>query len=131
MDSRRRHFDGGLRRFVVYRDRLCRTPWCGAPIRHVDHILRAAAGGKTRAGNAQGLCEACNLAKEAPGWAASPQSDGGIVTRTPTGHNYRAQPPPAVRSQAASRAGPPPSPPRPGSRLEASYADFVDLVLTA
>ena len=37
MDSRRRRFTGQLRRFVVLRDQHCRTPWCNAPIRHVDH----------------------------------------------------------------------------------------------
>ncbi len=50
MDSRRRVFDGELRRFLVVRDEFCRTPWCDAPVRHVDHIVRAADGGATSAG---------------------------------------------------------------------------------
>lgn len=33
MDSRRRRFAGQLRRLVVARDSVCRTPWCAAPIR--------------------------------------------------------------------------------------------------
>jgi hypothetical protein len=67
MDSRRRCFDGQLRRFILTADRTCRTPWCDAPIRHIDHAERAADGGETSAGNAAGLCEACNYAREAPG----------------------------------------------------------------
>ena len=31
MDSRRRRFDGELRRFLVLRDEVCRSPWCDAP----------------------------------------------------------------------------------------------------
>jgi hypothetical protein len=69
MDSRRRTFTGGLRRFLVARDQTCRTPWCDAPIRAGDHAQpHRAAGGDTTASNGQGLCQACNRAKEAPGW---------------------------------------------------------------
>ncbi len=46
MDSRRRCFDGQLRRFVITADRTCRTPWCDAPIRHLDHVQPAADGGE-------------------------------------------------------------------------------------
>ena len=100
MDSRRRRFTGQLRRFVVLRDQHCRTPWCGAPIRHVDHPRPAAAGGPTSTANAQGLCEACNYAKEAPGWTTSTSSTRGgggqgpgVETTTPTGHRHRTRPP--------------------------------------
>ena len=71
MDSRRRRFTGQLRRFVILRDQHCRTPWCNAPIRHLDHPRPAHAGGPTTTANAQGLCEACNYAKEAPGWTTT------------------------------------------------------------
>src|SRR5699024_12060771 len=37
MDSRRREFSGLLRRMVVIRDDVCRSPWCEAPIKHADH----------------------------------------------------------------------------------------------
>ncbi len=70
MDSRRRVFDGALRRFLVARDVTCRTPWCDAPIRHVDHVTPHAGGGATTTTNAQGLCVRCNLRKELPGWSA-------------------------------------------------------------
>ena len=97
MESRRRIFPRGLRRFVVVRDQVCRTPWCGAPIRHIDHVVPAAAGGPTSAGNGQGLCVACNLAREAPGMVAAPgprDTDGSVTTRTATGHEYTSRPPP-------------------------------------
>ena len=98
MDSTRRTFTGGIRRFITARDRRCRTPWCDAPIRHLDHPHRVADGGPTNTTNSQGLCEACNHAKEATGWHTRPQTSAGkgvtVVTRTPTGHRYRSRPPP-------------------------------------
>lgn len=81
MDSRRRVFDGGLRRFVLARDAgTCRTPWCDAPARHVDHVHDHADGGPTSAANGQGLCVRCNHTKQLPGWAArtlTPPGDRG------------------------------------------------------
>ena len=100
MDSRRRRFEGKLRQFVTIRDRVCRTPWCGAPIRHVDHPLGVARGGATSADNAQGLCEACNYAKESAGWHAGVRDDGSVETTTPTGHTYSSKPPPTQRVPA-------------------------------
>jgi hypothetical protein len=90
MDSRRRAFDGELRKFLVLRDQVCRTPWCDAPIRHADHVIPAVDGGETSAENGQGLCEACNYAKEAAGWRAVPlPSDRHeVLITTPTGHTY-------------------------------------------
>lgn len=94
MDARGRRFRGGLARFIRLRDQICRTPWCDAPIRHTDHVRRNADGGPTEGANAQGLCEACNYAKEAPGWRARPGPGGTIQTTTPTGHTYATRPPP-------------------------------------
>jgi hypothetical protein len=97
MESRRRLFPDALRRFLVLRDQTCRTPWCGAPIRHADHVVPAEVGAETSAANGQGLCEACNHAKQAPGWAARPghRGAGGTVQiTTPTGHTYTSRPPP-------------------------------------
>jgi hypothetical protein len=97
MDARGRLFRGSLARFVRLRDRVCRTPWCDAPIRHVDHARRHADAGPTTDDNAQGLCEACNYAKDSPGWRARPGSDGSIETTTPTGHTIATRPPPVAR----------------------------------
>jgi hypothetical protein len=96
MDSTRREFPPGLARFLRTRDRTCRTPWCNAPIRHTDHIVPVTASGATTAENGQGLCEACNYAKQAPGWSARPGPAGAghlVETTTPTGHTYRSRPP--------------------------------------
>jgi hypothetical protein len=107
MDSRRRRFEGKLRQFVTLRDRCCRTPWCGAPIRHVDHPLGVARGGNTSAGNAQGLCEACNYVKESAGWHTGVREDGSVETTTPTGHTYSSRPPPTQRVLAERVHAPP------------------------
>jgi hypothetical protein len=96
MESRRRCFDGQLRRLLVLRDQFCRTTWCDAPIRHADHPVPAADGGPTSALNGAGLCVACNHAKQAPGWAAVPDSRAGphtLTITTPTGHGYRSRAP--------------------------------------
>jgi Domain of unknown function (DUF222) len=92
MDSTSRLFAGNLRKFLLLRDQTCRTPWCGAPIRHADHITAAREGGATAVANSQGLCEACNYAKQAHGWTQTIMGDQ-IVTVTPTGHRYRSSPP--------------------------------------
>ncbi len=93
MDSRARLFRGSLRRFIHLRDQVCRTPWCDAPIRHIDHVLPHAADGLTSRLNGQGLCEACNHAKQAPRWRARPGPDGTVTTTTPTGHSHHSRPP--------------------------------------
>jgi hypothetical protein len=99
MESRARLFRGSLARFIHLRDQICRTPWCDAPIRHTDHLRGASSGGDTDAVNGQGLCEACNYAKQAAGWRARPSPAGGrhaVETATPTGHTYRSVPPALV-----------------------------------
>ncbi len=100
MDSHQRIFPTALGRFVRLRDRVCRTPWCDAPIRHTDHPEEHARGGPTSARNSQGLCEACNYAKQAHGWRARPAPDdpGATSSRppsrpvTPTGPGRRPSP---------------------------------------
>lgn len=113
MDSRARMFPKGLARFIATRDQVCGTPWCDAPIRHTDHVVPWAAGGTTTESNGRGLCEACNYAKEAPGWSVEPAPDHaevfpppddgplnatrgrrfGAATTTPTGHVYSSNAP--------------------------------------
>jgi hypothetical protein len=96
MSSKRRFFPAALRRFITNRDRYCRTPYCGAPIRHIDHIRPKSRGGATDVANGQGQCVACNLAKEAPGWSSRPEIRRGRHTvriTTPTGHSYRSRAP--------------------------------------
>ncbi|CAH0232804.1 HNH endonuclease signature motif containing protein [Microbacterium sp. Bi128] len=104
LDSRARLFPPGHRRFIQARDDTCRTPYCDAPIRHLDHIIPWHTGGPTTTDNAAGLCEACNHTKESPGWRArpSPEAEPGnrrssrhtIELTTPTGHTYHSTAPP-------------------------------------
>jgi 5-methylcytosine-specific restriction endonuclease McrA len=105
MDSERRLFDGGLRRFLLARDGTCRTPWCNAPVRHVDHVVDHASGGPTSAENGQGLCVRCNHAKQAAGWRGRAEGGGDgphrwrahtVVITTPTGHRYSSKAPPVL-----------------------------------
>lgn len=97
MESRSRIFPKGLADFIGIRDRTCRTPYCDAPIRHHDHATPDREGGKTNALNGLGACEACNYAKEAPGWeVVTSQRDGEHRAEytTPTGATYRSMAPP-------------------------------------
>lgn len=92
MESRARLAPPGLAKFLRLRDQTCRTPWCDAPIRHLDHATPDAEDGRTSATNLQGLCEACNHTKQATGWHATAfQLRAGrhrTMTTTPTGHRY-------------------------------------------
>lgn len=98
VDSKARLFPPGLRRFLQIRDDTCRTPYCDAPIRHQDHIIPWHSNGPTTSSNGQGLCEACNHTKEAPGWTARPVTRPGqrhsVQLQTPTGHTYHSTAPP-------------------------------------
>lgn len=82
-DARGRVFPHAVRQFVLARDQRCRTPWCDAAIRHIDHAAPHSAGGPTSLVNAQGLCERCNLRKA--------KRTGAAVATAP--------PPPAPRSE--------------------------------
>ena len=120
MDSTRRTFDGGLRRFLLTRDGgTCRTPWCEAPARHLDHVTEHADGGPTSADNGQGLCVRCNHTKQLPGWFARMIAPPGrardpgardtgarhtVETTTPTGHRYTSTAPPLLPGLATGAA---------------------------
>ena len=123
MDSKARFVSGNMARLLTARDQTCRTPWCDAPIRHMDHIRPHKDGGETKAGNVQGLCEACNHAKEAPGWSAEPVAAGPpgesghmrhtVETTSPTGHRYRSTAPPLPGTPSGNICPPIPAvPPR-------------------
>ncbi len=95
MTSLQRLVRGTLADFLRVRDQgLCRTPWCDAPARHGDHVTGRHPGNSdeaTTAHGTQGLCEACNHAKQAPHWQARPCAGRGrhrVETTTPTGHRY-------------------------------------------
>jgi hypothetical protein len=113
-DSRSRCFTPALALLIDLRDQICRTPWCDAPIRHHDHVVSAADEGETSLANGQGLCEACNYAKEAIGWRARPAPGARhtVEGTSPGGQTYR--------------SGAPPLPGRPTLRLDLRYP--VELV---
>jgi hypothetical protein len=116
MDSTRRCFPAGLARFIRVRDQYCRTPWCDAPIRHIDHAVPSTEDGPTSEANGQGLCAQCNYNRQALGWTArrraGPRHTIGITTPTGHTHTSTAPRPPGVsprqqraRWRSARRAG--------------------------
>ena len=95
LDHRRRRFTGWLAELIRWRDWTCRDPFCDAPIRHLDHLHRHHDGGPTTPANGRGVCERGNDVRELPGWSvrlADPDTHT-ILTTTPTGHQYRSNPP--------------------------------------
>ena len=110
LTSKQRLVCDGLADFLHLRDQgICRTPWCDAPVRHRDHVRPAADLGPTTDTNTQGLCEACNHAKQADGWRQRTITDTAgrhtVETTTPTGHRHRsrAPAPPTPARQAPPR----------------------------
>ncbi len=99
MESNARLFPKPLAHLIELRDQHCRTPWCDAPVRHADHAVASNDGGASSAANGQGLCESCNYAKEALGWAARPRPGPHheVETTTPTGHTYRSRAPALIQ----------------------------------
>ncbi len=98
MSTRQRLATAGLASYLAVRDQgICRTPWCDAPIRHADHVVPSADDGPTDADQLQGLCEACNHTKQAPGWRQQVVDDDSgrhaVETLTPTGHRHRSRAP--------------------------------------
>lgn len=124
-DPRRRGFTGALRALIIARDQTCTTPYCDAPIRHIDHLYRYADGGPTTDENGRGTCVACNAVKEVPGWRTErvplpgPLGEYAIRLTTPTGLAYLHRSPPAVESMTPRGSDPPttaPADPRAGPR---------------
>lgn len=110
MESVSRIFPKALAALIRLRDQTCRTAYCDAPIRHIDHAVPHARGGATSEINGQGTCEDCNYAKQAPGWTSEPVSSPGgrhaVVTTTPTGHRHRSTAPPTHRRRRSRRVSP-------------------------
>lgn len=83
LDGRKRLFTDAARRFILARDRSCRTPWCDAKIHDIDHAHRHADGGATTVDNGIGVCQRFNLATEIPGWRKqiiTSGADGGVAS---------------------------------------------------
>jgi 5-methylcytosine-specific restriction endonuclease McrA len=131
MDSRARAFPQGLARYMRTRDVMCSGPYCGAPIRHIDHIRPHAEGGETSATNGQGLCAHCNLTKELLGTAHhEPRGDGSHrvtwtsrlgATATVTPSSQTGLPGPSASDPAAPGGRPPWFERRPSHRRSRSH----------
>lgn len=110
MDHRARHFTGNLRDLLILRDQHCRTPYCDAPIRHIDHIVPHHDNGPTSTGNGQGLCAGCNYLKEHPDWTTTvsnndePGRPHTTHITTPTGHHHHSTAPPPLGIGARRKA---------------------------
>ncbi|WP_237700632.1 HNH endonuclease signature motif containing protein [Janibacter sp. HTCC2649] len=103
LDSTRRRFHGGLRKFLQLRDPTCRVPWCDAPAIEADHVHPVHDGGTTTGANAGGLCKRHNQIKEEVGWYFTVRSTGldgtrphGIRIQTPTGRVHDSTAPPIL-----------------------------------
>ncbi|KAB7743281.1 DUF222 domain-containing protein [Nostocoides sp. F2B08] len=99
MDSQARSFPAGLRTMIALRDQQCRTPFCDSPIAQTDHVHPHARGGPTTYRNGMGLCQRCNLVKEAPGFAAHVRPRDGthvVDVRTPAGQEAVSVAPPLL-----------------------------------
>ena len=91
MDSRARLFDGRGGEFLRLRDQRCRTPYCDAPIRHLDHAEDHARGGPTRRRQRTGSLRSLQLRQAGDGLDRSGSVPGPrhvVETVTPTGHAY-------------------------------------------
>ena len=82
MESRARPFPPALRRLLVVRDQVCRTPWCDALVRHGDHVVPVARGGRTERGQRPGAVRAVQLR----------QGVAGLVGRAGSGQLARPAP---------------------------------------
>ena len=104
MDAHGRHFRGSLGRFVRLRDRVCRTPWCDAPIRHhrprTTPRRRRSHQRRERAGPVRGLQLRQGL----------PRLAGQTRPRRDRGDHHPDRPPllhPTTTGRPDPRAGPP------------------------
>jgi hypothetical protein len=99
-DPRRRRFDGPLAHLITLRDGgRCRDPFCDAPIRHLDHIVRRRDRGPTSLANGRGVSARGNYVREMPGWRSEVIDEGlsgqrhTVRTTTPTGYVYHSRAP--------------------------------------
>src|SRR3954470_12954904 len=73
-DSVQRNFTGVLADLINARDGgRCTAPYCDAPIRHYDHIIRWRDGGRTEFDNGRGLCAFHNHLREIGTTASRPR----------------------------------------------------------
>ena len=66
MDSKARRFDGALADYLRLRDQKCRTLYCEAQVRHLDHVEDHADGGETSASQRAGALRVLQLRQDRP-----------------------------------------------------------------
>ncbi|MCL3816976.1 HNH endonuclease [Aeromicrobium wangtongii] len=104
-EPRRRRFDRTASAHIRTRDQYCRQPGCDLKVRHDDHVHAYEHGGLSVKDNGQGLCPrshtinppstSCREVPPPTGWSVT--TDGkATVWSTPTGHQYRSDPPPLL-----------------------------------
>ena len=109
MDTRKRRFDGALRKFLLHRDGTSRRPFSDAPIYEIDHVLPHADGEPTTAANGHGLAKTDHRIRDLPRWrieALDGDAAKGCRWTMPTGHTYTSRPPPLL-GHGNSRKRPP------------------------
>lgn len=110
IESRARAFPPELARFLSWRDRSCRAPYCDAPARHNDHIVPVSESGETSLDNGQSLCAHCNLHKESDTAAVrridDPEISGHLVRWTGFSGIERVSTPPRLGPTAPQHAAP-------------------------
>ncbi len=75
MDAKSRLFPPALARFLRRRDQRCATPWCEAPIRHVDHVTPWSRGGRRASRTGRGCAARATTPRTCPG-SAPPATTG-------------------------------------------------------
>jgi hypothetical protein len=85
--------DRVLTEFLLARDRTCRFPGCTrqARLTDIDHRLPWP-DGPTAASNCECLCEHHHRLKHTTGWTVTGNPNGTLTWRSPTGHEYQAEP---------------------------------------
>ena len=110
MESRASAFPSSLRRLLFLRDgETCRTLWCDAQVRHADHVTPRHRNGATDLDQGQGLCEACNYAKEAARLGAPDEIPVAGATSDRSRHTHRT-PLPLESTDGSDSATPPTRP---------------------
>lgn len=84
---------------VITRDQICQFPGCRVPAHRcdLDHTIPydpASGTGPTRDDNLGPRCRRHHQLKQTPGWSVTQHRDGATTWTTPSGHSYRAEPPP-------------------------------------
>ncbi|MET1018416.1 MAG: HNH endonuclease signature motif containing protein, partial [Microterricola sp.] len=110
LDPRKYPLTKALRRWILYRDQICRFPGCTrkAERSEIDHTHPFEYDGLTEDGNLAVLCKKHHRLKHNSRWRVQQIGDGGLRWVSPAGRIYGTYPAPP-----SSRRPPPDQPPAP------------------